>query len=137
MSESVDLEVPPSPGTPTPSPQGGKTGRGVVRKRSVRRCISTGKEEAIPLTYGRNREEYDKIVERVMSDKAVQAAVESLQERWKMIMIMHEDCMQMVEDWDDRQLKKAQAIDVFQLLIAVMIAVSVLIPVMCSVYKWG
>ncbi|XP_071079888.1 uncharacterized protein [Haliotis cracherodii] len=137
MSESVDLEVPPSPGTPTPSPKGGKTGRGVVRKRSVRRCISTGKEEAIPLTYGRNREEYDKIVERVMSDKAVQAAVESLQERWKMIMIMYEDCMQMVEDWDDRQLKKAQAIDVFQLLIAVMISVSVLIPVMCSVYKWG
>ncbi|XP_046571160.1 uncharacterized protein LOC124279385 [Haliotis rubra] len=137
MSESVDLEVPPSPGLPPSSPRAGKTGGSIVRKRSVRRCISTGKEEAIPLTYGRNREEYDKIVERVMSDKAVQAAAESLQERWRMIMIMYEDCMKMVDDWDERQVKKAEAIDMFQLLIAVMMAVSGLIPVMCCVYKWG
>ncbi|XP_067682049.1 uncharacterized protein [Haliotis asinina] len=137
MSESVVSEVPPSTGLPPSSPKVGKTGGGIVRKRSVRRCISTGKEEAIPLTYGRNREEYDKIVEKVMSDKAVQDAVESLLERWKMIMIMYEDCMKMVDDWDERQVKKAEAIDVFQLLIAVMMAVSALIPVMCCVYKYG
>lgn len=43
--------------------------------------------------YGSKNDDYDKICEKVMADNAVQKALEAMQEKWRMIMFMYDDCM--------------------------------------------
>lgn len=43
--------------------------------------------------YGSKNDDYDKICEKVMADNGVQKALEAMKEKWRMIMFMYDDCM--------------------------------------------
>nr|KAG5687803.1 hypothetical protein BaRGS_005433 [Batillaria attramentaria] len=68
----------------------GVTESGIIRKRSVKRRISRDDSHK-DRKYGHDKDEYAKIVEKVLADRAISSAVEVLQERWRMIMYMHDD----------------------------------------------
>ncbi|KAK7103899.1 uncharacterized protein [Littorina saxatilis] len=87
----------------------GVTESGIIRKRSVKRRISRDDLHAAKdRKYGNDKEDYIKLYERVMADRAASSAVEVLQERWRMIMFMYEDCMELVKQWDEERLMKQQ-----------------------------
>lgn len=88
----------------------GVTESGVIRKRSIKRRISRdeGHGKAPDRKYGHDTEEYKKLEERIMSDRAATNAVELLQERWRMITFMYEDCLEMVKQLDEHLLMKQQ-----------------------------
>jgi hypothetical protein len=48
------------------------------------------------------------MAERLMQERAAANAVELLQERWRMIMFMYDDCMDMVKQWEDHRLQRKE-----------------------------
>ncbi|XP_041354513.1 uncharacterized protein LOC121372286 [Gigantopelta aegis] len=122
--------------TPSPSDEvPGTFGTGVVRRRSVRRRIS--RDDGKPKNYGQNKEEYEKIVERVLCQKSVANALDALRERWKMLMFMYEDCMEMVKSVEDKRQKMKTKEKRIEICILVTGIISIVIPMVLIVWRWG
>ncbi|KAL8586289.1 hypothetical protein ACOMHN_058669 [Nucella lapillus] len=89
----------------------GVTESGIIRKRSIKRRVSRDESHGKAIAdrkYGHDSEEYQKLEERVMAVRATANAVELLQERWRMITFMYEDCLEMVKQLDEHRLMKEQ-----------------------------
>ncbi|KAK3790264.1 hypothetical protein RRG08_034827 [Elysia crispata] len=79
----------------------GVTETGVIRKRSFKRKLT--KEERDKRGYGNDRAEYDKIAERVMSERFISSAMEGLRDRGKMLAFMHGDCLALLDKWEQKR----------------------------------
>ncbi|GFO04058.1 hypothetical protein PoB_003056300 [Plakobranchus ocellatus] len=82
----------------------GVTETGVIRKRSFKRKLT--KEERDKRGYGNDRAEYDKITERVMSERLMSSALDGLRDRGRMLAFMHGDCLALLEKWDQKRQEK-------------------------------
>lgn len=71
-------------------------------RKTVRRRLSKRTEPE----YGNNVEEYDKIRQRVLQERAVVNAIDALQERWHQIMFLYEDCVELNEGRQRQRLQK-------------------------------
>lgn len=54
--------------------------------------------------FGLRNTEYNKLTNKIMQETPVTNALEGLNERWKMLMFMHEDTMDMVKSRKERGL---------------------------------
>ncbi|KAK6183000.1 hypothetical protein SNE40_010558 [Patella caerulea] len=97
-----------------------------------RRKISRD-ETITEVRYGRFPDEYDKIYERVTSEKHFRNALEVLEERWRMIMFMYEDCQELVKEWEGRQLKRKQDRAKQRLYVYLSLASIVVVPLLLLV----
>lgn len=107
----------------------GVTESGVIRKRSVKRRISRddGHKDR---KYGHDKDEYAKIAEWVLADRGISSSVEVLQERWRMIMYMYDDCVELVKQWEDHRLEKQQRKRKRRLLLLAFLSAPVLLIVL-------
>ncbi|CAL1548700.1 unnamed protein product [Lymnaea stagnalis] len=44
-----------------------------------------------------------------MADRFISSALEGLQERWKMLTLMHADCLDMLAQWESRRQERLKA----------------------------
>ncbi|KAH9519585.1 hypothetical protein Btru_003078 [Bulinus truncatus] len=107
----------------------GVTETGVIRKRSFKRKLT--KEEKMKRQFGNDKADYEAIYARIVSDRFIVNAVEMLQERWKMLSMMHTDCQDMMVQWERRCQNKRRAVqvkrDVDTVIAAAIISVVVLV----------
>ncbi|XP_013091370.2 uncharacterized protein LOC106075004 [Biomphalaria glabrata] len=85
----------------------GVTETGVIRKRSFKRKLTL--EEKLKRQFGNDKVDYEKIYDSVLTDRFIVGAVEMLQERWKMLRMMHDDCQEMMSHWERRCQEKRHA----------------------------
>ena len=67
------------------------------------------KERPEEKNYGNDTATYEAIRVRVLQEKAVVNAIEALQERWRMIMFMYNDCQDLNKD---RLLRRQNKLDI-------------------------
>ncbi|KAK3587785.1 hypothetical protein CHS0354_042749 [Potamilus streckersoni] len=113
----------------------------IVRKSSVirRRLSRDGSrkgERPEERNYGNNVDEYKKIEERVLSEKAVVNAIEALQERWRMLIYMYEDCMDLVKEKKERELYNKKIRRQEEIVIIVFYAAIVCFPIFLVIIFW-
>ncbi|XP_059163766.1 uncharacterized protein LOC131946813 [Physella acuta] len=85
----------------------GVTETGVIRKRSFKRKLT--KEEKSKRKFGADKQEYEKITQRIMSERFFTSAIEGLQERLKMLGLMHTDCLDMLGQWETTHKRRIYA----------------------------
>ncbi|XP_076442357.1 uncharacterized protein LOC143281194 [Babylonia areolata] len=119
----------------------GVTESGVIRKRSVKKRITrddashAGNKKTAAgerRKYGHDTEEYRKLEQRVLSERVTVNALEVLQERWRMISFMYEDCLDMVRQWDEQRLMRQQKKRKRRLLFLSFLS----LPIVFSVVTW-
>lgn len=79
--------------------------------------------------FGHDTETYEKIRERVLEERAVTNAIDALQERWRMIMYMYDDCVEMNETRRDMKLRKLCIQRQFELIMIVSAFVLICLPI--------
>jgi len=62
---------------------------------SLQRRLSTTEADKQD-TFGRKTEDYEKICKTIMEDPVVTNSLEALKERWKMIMFMYDDTVDLI-----------------------------------------
>ncbi|XP_033733802.1 uncharacterized protein LOC117322944 [Pecten maximus] len=100
-SELIDpTGKPSSPRKPTGAVESGV----LIRKTSIRRRLSTETGDGVNdvTSYGKQTKEYSRLRKEIMASPGVKNALESLHERWKMLMFMYEDCLDMIQERKDR-----------------------------------
>lgn len=83
----------------------------LIRKTSIRRRLSTESGDSDAIAYGNKTREYIRLRKEITSGPTVTNALEGLRERWKMLMFMYEDCLDMIQERKDResQIRKCRA----------------------------
>ncbi|XP_060571789.1 uncharacterized protein LOC132729970 [Ruditapes philippinarum] len=113
---------------------------GSLKRRSVRKRTSKRSNRQEP-GYGHDTETYEKIRERVLQERAVTNAIDALQERWRMLTFMYEDCVKMNQTRKERKLKKLCVKRQFELIMVVStfalfcLFLSVLIFVLLNIWE--
>ncbi|XP_045187574.2 uncharacterized protein LOC123545305 [Mercenaria mercenaria] len=101
---------------------------GSFRRRSIRRRCNKRLNRPEP-EFGHDAETYKKIEERVLQERAVTNAIDTLQERWRMIMFMFNDCVKLNERKGERKLKKLSVQRQFELVLLVCVFVLICLPI--------
>ncbi|KAL3872689.1 hypothetical protein ACJMK2_035899 [Sinanodonta woodiana] len=86
--------------------------------------------------YGNNLEDYKKIEERVLSEKAVVNAIEALQERWRMLIYMYDDCMDLVKEKKERDMYNKKIRRQEEIVIIMFFAAVVCFPISLVILFW-
>lgn len=102
------------------------------KRRSVRRRSSKRLSRPEP-EYGHDTETYEKIRERVLQERAVTNAIDALQERWRMIMYMYDDLVDLNEERRSRKLKKLCIQRQFELILIVAAFVLICLPISITI----
>ncbi|XP_060571786.1 uncharacterized protein LOC132729966 [Ruditapes philippinarum] len=92
---------------------------GSFKRRSIRRRSSKRSSRPEP-ECGHDTETYEKIRERVLQERAVTNAIDALQERWRMIMFMYEDCVDLNKQRAECKLKKLCIKRQFELIMIIL-----------------
>jgi DNA-directed RNA polymerase specialized sigma subunit len=95
----------------------------LLQKRSRKRLSRPEPE------YGQEHETYEKIRERVLQERAVTNAIDALQERWRMIMYIYYDLLDLNEDRRSRKLKKLCVQRQFEFILVVAAFVLICLPI--------
>ncbi|OWF50387.1 uncharacterized protein LOC110450488 [Mizuhopecten yessoensis] len=102
----------------------------LIRKTSIRRRMSTetgdGANEVI---YGNQTKEYSRLRKEIVSSPAVTKALEGLRERWKMLMFMHEDCLDMIQDRKDRHKQRRKCRERREIFASCIIYTGIFMPI--------
>ena len=75
--------------------------------------------------FGNDIKTYEKIRERVLQERAVTNAIDALQERWRMIMFMYDDCVELNKKRAECKLKKLCIQRQYELIMIILTFVSV------------
>ncbi|XP_071160593.1 uncharacterized protein [Mytilus edulis] len=105
----------------------------LIRKTSIRRRVSKD-DMSENKPYGNKAEEYDKICEKVMADTGVQKTLEALQEKWRMIMYMHDDCMDLRTQKTEQGVIGRRARIKRELIALVITYVIITLPILITLY---
>ena len=70
--------------------------------------------------FGQDTETYEKIRERVLQERAVTNAIDALQERWRMIMFMYDDFVELDKTRAECKLKKLCIQQQYELIIIIL-----------------
>ncbi|XP_053376559.1 uncharacterized protein LOC128547576 [Mercenaria mercenaria] len=101
---------------------------GSLIRRSVRRRTSKRLGRPEP-EFGHDTVTYEKIQERVLQERAVTNAIDALQERWRMLMFMYDDCVALNEKRKERKLRKLCVRRQFELLTIVIVFLLICLPI--------
>ncbi|XP_060559940.1 uncharacterized protein LOC132719982 [Ruditapes philippinarum] len=94
----------------------------------VRRRTSKRKSKPEP-EFGHDTEAYEKIRERVLQERAVTNAIDALQERWRMIMLMYGDCVDLNNKRMERKLRKLCVRRQFEMIVIAAIFFLICLPI--------
>ncbi|XP_061173066.1 uncharacterized protein LOC133182298 [Saccostrea echinata] len=108
-------------------------GGSLIRKTSIRRRVSL-KEDRRQEKYGNLTGEYTRIKNTMLLDRGVQNTLESLQERWRMIMFMYDDCVEMFKTRRQKQFCRRQLIQRRELIACVIIYSALVLPVLIAIF---
>ncbi|XP_062602317.1 uncharacterized protein LOC134264032 [Saccostrea cucullata] len=108
-------------------------GGSLIRKTSIRRRVSL-KEDRRQEKYGTLTGEYARIKNTMLLDRGVQNTLESLQERWRMIMFMYDDCVEMIQSRRQKPLCRRQLIQRRELIACVIIYSALFLPVLIAIF---
>ncbi|XP_025103936.1 uncharacterized protein LOC112570002 [Pomacea canaliculata] len=111
----------------------GVTDTGVVRKRSVKKRLTRDDDQS-QRTYGQAKEDYHQLALRVLGERTVVNNIEVLQERWRMIMFMYDDCLQLIQQCDDRRGRLSRQRRRKRLLL--LVVVSLVLSLVVSFSAW-
>ncbi|KAL4238657.1 hypothetical protein ACF0H5_003364 [Mactra antiquata] len=101
---------------------------GSFKRRSIRRRSSKRVNRPEP-EFGHDTETYEKIRERVLQERAVTNAIEALQERYRMLTFMYDDCIELNEDRKSRRLRKLCVQRQFELIVLISLFITICLPV--------
>ncbi|XP_053376527.1 uncharacterized protein LOC128547556 [Mercenaria mercenaria] len=101
---------------------------GSFKRRSIRRRSSKRLSKPEP-EFGHDTKTYEKIQERVLQERAVTNAIDALQERWRMIMFMYDDCVELNEQRRELKLRKLCVQRQFELILIISIFMLICIPI--------
>lgn len=79
--------------------------------------------------FGHDNEAYGAIRERVLRERAVTNAIDALQERWRMLQYMYDDCVELNKGRKERKLKKLCIKRQVELIGIISIFLTLLVPV--------
>lgn len=123
-ASTIDEEKPQSPITGiTRSPFSGS-----IKRRSIKRRPSR-KERPEEKNYGNDTATYEAIRVRVLQEKAVVNAIEALQERWRMIMFMYNDCQDLNKDRLERRQMKLDIKRQEELILIILMFLFLCVPI--------
>lgn len=88
------------------------------------------RQERAESKFGHDTETYEAIRERVLKERAVTNAIEALQERWRMLQYMFDDCVELNEGRKERKLKKLSTKRQVELIIIITLFLIACFPVL-------
>lgn len=91
------------------------------------------KEDRRQDKYGNLTGSYARIKNTMLLDRGVQNNLESLQERWRMIMFMYDDCVEMVKTRQQNRLCRRQLKQKCELIALAIVYSTLAIPVLMAV----
>lgn len=118
----------PSPRKPTGAVESGV----LIRKTSIRRRLSTetGDGANDVTSFGKQTKEYTKLRKEILASPAVTNALDSLRERWKMLLFMYEDCLDMIQERKDKNKQRRKCRERREIFATCIIYTGIFLPVL-------